>query len=371
MKRILIVEDDPAICRALCDALSVAGYDTRCIEDGLEGLNAAKAMKPDLLLLDVMLPSMNGFEICNSLRESGYTFPVFILTSLTEEARRMQGLETGADDYICKPFSIKELLLRIKNTLNREEKLRERSTELENEIAKAREIQLKSLPGKAPDVAGLDIYGTMIPAETVGGDYYDYIQLSSGRIGIIIADVCGKGLAAAMLVQKLQGVVCSFTGAGVKAIEMAQIISERMKDGLPKGEFITFAIAVYDPADRSAELVRAGHLPFLFFDASEVKEIKPAGLWLGPMPSKVFSEHIVIENISVKKNNILLMITDGITECVNQLGEEYGLERLKLFSYANEEAAGTVAGRILDGLNTFRSSVNLKDDTTLIVIKGT
>ncbi|NUN09174.1 MAG: SpoIIE family protein phosphatase [Ignavibacteriaceae bacterium] len=367
MKRILIVEDDPAISKALCDALNVAGYDTRCIEDGLEGLNTAKAMKPDLLLLDVMLPSMNGFEICTALRVNGYTFPVFMLTSLTEEARRMQGLETGADEYISKPFSIKELLLRIKNTLNREEKLRERSAELENEIAKAREIQLKSLPGKAPDVPGLEIYGTMIPAETVGGDYYDYIQLSEGRTGIIIADVCGKGLAAAMLVQKLQGVVCSFTGAGVKAGEMAKIISERMKDGLPKGGFITFAIAVYDPGNHSVELVRAGHLPFLFSGKEGVKEIKPAGLWLGPMPSKAFGDNIVVENITINKNDLLIMITDGVTECVNEGGEEYGLERLKplLTSF------GSVAERILNELNTFRGSVNLKDDTTLIVIKGT
>ena len=119
MSKVLIVEDEQAIVEILNFNLQKEGYETAQALDGLEGLNAARELDPDLILLDVMLPGMNGFDICRTLREEGRTVPILMLTAREEEADKVLGLETGADDYITKPFSMRELLARVKANIRR------------------------------------------------------------------------------------------------------------------------------------------------------------------------------------------------------------------------------------------------------------
>ncbi len=119
MIRILVVEDDPAISTGLKASLETEGYKILVVNDGEEGLNAAMNENPTLILLDIMLPSMSGLEICMKLRNKGVVTPIIMLTARTEEADKLLGFELGADDYVTKPFSMKELLARIKAILKR------------------------------------------------------------------------------------------------------------------------------------------------------------------------------------------------------------------------------------------------------------
>lgn len=121
MKKILLVEDDAAMALGLENALREGGYETQTACTGPEGFRLAKAYQPDLLLLDLMLPGMSGLEICKRLRDAGLTTPVIMLTSKSEENDKVLGLELGADDYVTKPFSLRELLARVKAHLRREE----------------------------------------------------------------------------------------------------------------------------------------------------------------------------------------------------------------------------------------------------------
>lgn len=120
MKRILVVEDDQAILRGLKDALTQEHYDVLTCSDGTDGLNTAKSKKVDAIVLDVMLPGMNGFDVCRALRSEGNQVPVLMLTGKGEESDKVLGLELGADDYLTKPFSIRELLARVKALLRRQ-----------------------------------------------------------------------------------------------------------------------------------------------------------------------------------------------------------------------------------------------------------
>jgi len=119
MKRILIIEDDPAIIKGLEEFLASEHYQIITAMDGQEGYKKALSEKPDLILLDLMLPSMNGQEICQKLRTEKIMIPILMLTSKREETDKVLGLELGADDYITKPFSIRELHARIKAHLRR------------------------------------------------------------------------------------------------------------------------------------------------------------------------------------------------------------------------------------------------------------
>jgi two-component system response regulator VicR len=118
-KTVLIVEDEQNIVDILAFNLSREGYDTMEAYDGATGLQLALEHNPDLILLDLMLPGMNGFEVCRRIRETGSTIPVLMLTAREEEADKVMGLELGADDYITKPFSMRELLARVKTNIRR------------------------------------------------------------------------------------------------------------------------------------------------------------------------------------------------------------------------------------------------------------
>jgi DNA-binding response OmpR family regulator len=121
MKRILIIEDDPAISKGLQESLENEHYQVLSADDGKDGYDMALKEKPDLILLDLMLPTMNGQDICRKLREDGMTMPILMLTSKREETDKVLGLELGADDYITKPCSLPELHARIKANLRRTE----------------------------------------------------------------------------------------------------------------------------------------------------------------------------------------------------------------------------------------------------------
>lgn len=120
-KTILVVEDDAGIRVVLQDALTSQGYEVAAAENGIKGLELAKELRPDLVILDVMLPLMDGFEVCKRIRKEGITSPVMMLTVKDEEVDKVLGLELGADDYVTKPFSVKELLARVKALLRRVE----------------------------------------------------------------------------------------------------------------------------------------------------------------------------------------------------------------------------------------------------------
>jgi len=119
MEKILIIEDEESILMALTDDLALEGYEVASARDGLQGLSMAKEKGHDLIILDIMLPKMDGFEVCKQLRQAGVGTPILMLTAKSQEIDKVLGLELGADDYVTKPFSPRELLARVKAILRR------------------------------------------------------------------------------------------------------------------------------------------------------------------------------------------------------------------------------------------------------------
>ena len=119
MARILIVEDEPDMVLGLKDNFEFEGYEVLTASDGQAGLDRARAQKPDLVVLDIMLPKLSGLEVCKTLRGEGFTAPIIMLTARGQEIDKVVGLELGADDYVTKPYSSRELLARIKAVLRR------------------------------------------------------------------------------------------------------------------------------------------------------------------------------------------------------------------------------------------------------------
>ena len=119
MKRILLVEDNPDLVYGLRNNLEIEGYDVSVAEDGPTGMQAARELQPDLVILDLMLPGLDGYRVLRAIREGGSAVPVLILTARGEEADKVRGFRLGADDYVTKPFGVLELLARVEALLRR------------------------------------------------------------------------------------------------------------------------------------------------------------------------------------------------------------------------------------------------------------
>jgi DNA-binding response OmpR family regulator len=134
MTTVLAIEDDPAILRGLCDNLRFEGYDVIAASDGETGYRMQQERKPDLIVLDLMLPRMSGFEFCRKLRGEGIQTPILMLTARSEEPDRVLGLDLGADDYVTKPFSVRELMARVRALLRRSQAGPEGAPDLPDEL---------------------------------------------------------------------------------------------------------------------------------------------------------------------------------------------------------------------------------------------
>src|ERR1700688_1303361 len=206
---ILVVDDAPANLQVLTGMLKDRGYKARPVPSGKLALLAARRDPPDLILLDINMPEMNGYEVCERLKADDNLkgIPVIFISALTEPMDKVKAFAIGGVDYLTKPFQMEELHARVETHL----KLRRLQIELEEysrhlELARerlkldlelAREVQRGFLPQRLPEVPGYEFFAYYDSAFEVGGDYYDFILLPRQRVAVLLGDVAGKGVVAA------------------------------------------------------------------------------------------------------------------------------------------------------------------------------
>jgi CheY-like chemotaxis protein len=220
MSRILIVEDDPAILCGLRDNLQFESHEVLTAVDGEAGYRSACEHAPDLVILDLMLPKLSGYDLCRRVRGEGFSAPILMLSARSQEGDRVVGLDLGANDYVSKPFSLRELLARVRALLRREREHRFDEAQLGGEMEMAAHVQQGLFPRVLPSAPGLDYAGICRPARGVSGDYYDFMPLGDGKLGLLLADISGKGMPAALLGASLHG--ASSAGARRKASRRAR-----------------------------------------------------------------------------------------------------------------------------------------------------
>src|SRR5437016_3596000 len=212
---ILVVDDTPANLQVLAGMLKDRGYKVRPVPSGKLALLAAGRDPPDLILLDINMPEMSGYEVCEHLKADDLLkgIPVIFISALTEQLDKVKAFAIGGVDYLTQPFQMEELHARVETHL----KLRRLQIELEEytrdlELARerlkldlelAREVQRGFLPLHLPEVPGYEFFAYYESAFEIGGDYYDFIPLPRQRVAVMLGDVSGKGVAAALLMAQL------------------------------------------------------------------------------------------------------------------------------------------------------------------------
>lgn len=231
---------------------------------------------------------------------------------------------------------------------------------LDRDAEEARAMQQALLPKSSPYIPGFVISGRSVPARAVGGDWYDFIPFPDGRWGIVLADVSGKGTAAALLMSATRGMLRSLAEACCSPREVLTKLNELLVSDFPAGKFVTMVYAVLDPAARTVVFANAGHLrPLLINGGTEQFLEVERGLPLG-LVSGDYSE----TQISLTAGAKLIFYSDGITEATNARDEEYGLCRLAEHAIKPEASALS----ILDEVQSFSNGSGVRDDASVVFV---
>jgi serine phosphatase RsbU (regulator of sigma subunit) len=242
--------------------------------------------------------------------------------------------------------------------------------QIESELAIARAMQAAILPARFPSVPGCAGAARMVPAATMGGDFYDYLELPDGRLGLVVADVSGKGVPAAFFMAvartNLREIALHSSAPGECLNRTNQVVLEQN----PMDLFVTILYAVFDPASGSMSYANAGHNPPCLRHADGTVEmlVGGPGLVLGALPGINYTDH----RLQLHPGDCLILYTDGITEAFNEVNEPYGEERLKaeIRAHGGGEVS-TLVERILDSVKRFAGTAAQSDDITLVAFHRT
>jgi sigma-B regulation protein RsbU (phosphoserine phosphatase) len=371
---ILIVDDTPANLRLLSQILIEQGYHVRPVPDGRLALAAVDAEQPDLILLDIRMPEMNGFEVCECLKANARNcnIPVIFISALDAVYDKVKAFGVGGADYITKPFQVDEVLARVEThmALQRLQKqLQAANIKMIQELALAGEIQASFLPQKLPTLPGWQLTASLIPARETSGDFYDFISLPEGRVGIVVADVCDKGAGAALYM------ALSWTLIRTYALEypsqperVLYDVNRRITEDTNANRFVTVFYGILTPESGMLAYSNAGHCPPLLIrnnDSSSIGKLSNTGIPLG-----IFGEVTWKQEISqINPGQVLALYSDGITEAENQEGVFLGEDRLVHSLKSNlGHTAQEIHDAVLSDTQKFVGEAAQSDDIALVVL---
>ena len=373
LESILLVDDNPINLQVLCQILEGIGCDLLAATDGESALAIAREQQPVLILLDIVMPGMDGFEACRRLKADPVTreIPVVFLSAMDGTSDKVRGLQLGALDFLSKQFEPEEVIVRVTThlTLTRLARLVQHQKEqLEEELRVVSQLQRNLLPPRLPELPGLKLAAHYQTSWFAGGDYYDVAALADGRYGFIIADAEGHSSPATVLM----AMTCALFRSCPDALRGPGEMLEHLNDNLLKvnrDSFITAAYAVYDPADRSVRIARAGHPhPILFRAETRRAEVCYChGMAvLGALPT----EHFPPTAITLEPGDRLLLYTDGVTESFNPAREQFGPARLARALEATgsrrpEEVVAAIAAEVV----CFAEGVPADDDQAMLLLE--
>jgi sigma-B regulation protein RsbU (phosphoserine phosphatase) len=370
MAKVLVVEDDSGIALGLEDALRIEGHQVELATSGAVASRRAIDETFDLILLDVLLPGKNGFDVCREVRASGLDTPIIFLSALAQESDRISGLNLGANDYVVKPFSSSELMARVRGLLRYAECSRRDRRRFEHELEDARKVQERLAPLSSPAVDGLDYAGMCSPAHGVSGDYYDFFTLPSGSLAMLLVDVCGKGMPAALLAASLHSAVRACAPAADKRCgALLRSVNRLLFEATAEDRFATMFYSVYDPEDRTLTWTNAGHCPPWWLRMHRLcirldSLTPPVGL-LPEIEATERTSHLA-------PGDLVLIVSDGIPESRNRAGEEFGDLRIdQALSTARGLSASCLCAKLLEDVREFAPGCPQADDRTVVAARLT
>lgn len=367
-------------------------------EQGLITLVDQKANDPMKTLVRAMVSTSSHEQFHLTQALVGWMHlnkkPLLLNNPRTDERFRGIQWEESIRSLLCVPMMIKSELKGVLTLLNKKDgkefgeddqrllaiiaaqsaqvvenaRLTERELQLvkmQEELRLAAKIQTELLPKTPPEVPGYDIAGRSIPAQAVGGDYFDFIPIAGNRLALCLGDVSGKGLTAAMLMANVQATLRGQASVTLSASECVQRANRLLFQSTSPEKFVTLFYSVLDGT--TLHFCNAGHdHPFLFDDAPEPRRLNAGGIILAMMEDFPFEE----ESVTLSPDSLLVIASDGITEAMNTQMEQFGEARLvDVIRAHRERPAGEIIDAIVGAAKTHAGAAPQSDDMTVIVMK--
>ena len=379
--RVLVVDDTEVNRDLLARRLKALGHEVAFAENGRRALAMLQESEFDLVLLDIMMPELDGYQVLERLRADPERshIPVIMISAVDEIESVVRCIELGAADYLPKPFNPVVLRARVGATLEKkrlQDRERLRVRELERELEIGREIQRGFLPDSLPQPAGWEIASAFHPARQVGGDFYDAFPLADGRIALAVADVCDKGVGAALFMALFRSLLRSHAelhGQGSPAAGACTSVVALTNDYIARTHgrsnmFATIFFGILDPATGELTWVNAGHVPPVVRRSSGALErLAPTGPAVGLMPGSSFAAQAT----TLGRGDALLVLTDGVTDERGPSGAFYGEDPLLAILAESSPGAQALLSRIEQSVGSHRGATERSDDLTMLAVSRT
>jgi serine phosphatase RsbU (regulator of sigma subunit) len=383
--RILLVDDNPRNLQMLLQFLGGRGHTLLVAKSGEAALEIAAKSRPAVILLDVMMPGIDGFETCRRLKADERTrdAAVLFLSAAGETEQKLSGFEAGGVDYITKPIQGEEVVARVNTHLTIRRlnvELQARMRQIERELALVQQMQRQLLPPTLPRIDTLELAAHYSTSRYAGGDYYDVVALPEGapgspprRWGILVADVSGHGTPAAVTMAMTRTAFHACPELHADPAAVLRAINDHFEYLWEETGFVTAFYGVYDAPARVLRFASAGH-PRPLLCRGGVSEGAGAGaveelcceatipLMIGPLAAIESAE------VTVRPGDRLLFYTDGIVERMNPAGDFYGPERLaECLKAARAGDAAETVRQIIESVEQFAVGRESADDQTLLI----
>lgn len=358
--RVLVADDQEDVLVAARLLLKSEGFLTECASDPDSVVAGVKRFLPDLVLMDLnysrdTTSGAEGLDLLDRLARLSHRPKVVVMTAWGSIELAVEAMRRGAVDFVLKPWENARLI----ETLRKHAGSAGAWT-IAEDLQIAARVQAGLLPRQQPVLDTLDCWGYCRQAGAVGGDFYDFLDLEPGRAALILGDISGKGIAAALLMAHLQASLRATCAVGSRNLaEWVREVNRDMHRTVPEGSFSTLFLGVYDDASRALDYVNCGHVPPLICRAEgEVARLETTAPPLGILPS------IAVEsgNIQLGAGDRLLICSDGVVEAARNGAElgEAGL--LALWREAPEQGPEDLAARVVAW-----SGAEPADDLTLLL----
>jgi len=391
---ILIVDDVPANLYLLSEMLTRQGFKIRSAINGHMALMATRAAPPDLILLDINMPGMSGFEVCQHLiaDEDTRDIPIIFISALDETADKVKAFTVGGRDYVTKPFQLQEVLARVETHLalrdlqaelqqandELERRVEERTAQvvqlavekgqLEHELHMAREVQASFLPRETPQVPGWEFVARWRPAREVAGDYYDFIPGDERELGLVIADAAGKGMPAALFMVLTRSIVRASVDRAPSPSKGINHANRLLCADASEGMFVTLFYALLNPETGEVTYVNAGHNPPLLCraDHEQLTQLGPTGMALGVMTDTQFEQGTV----HLQPGDFIVLYTDGVPDATDAQERGFGMDRLQRVILDHRRAhAADIVDALEQAIDDFAGPGDPFDDIAIVLAK--
>ena len=378
--QILVVDDEPdlefLILQKFRKKINAKEYRFHFAQNGEEALEKLKNNASiNLILTDINMPVMDGLTLLSRINELGNRLLRSVIVSAYGDMENIRiAMNRGAYDFITKPINLSDLEITIEKSLREIELYqqaitsRERLIALHQELDIARKIQTSILPKTFPNRDEFDIFAEMITAKKVGGDLYDFFFLDKNRLAVIIGDVSGKGIAAAMLMAVCKTLLKATAYKGIPADDVLSEVNNMLVEESPINMFVTVFFGVLDIRNGAFEYSNGGHnLPYLVTSDKNVTQLENiGGLVLGAIKNMEYQSNLIM----LKPGESLFFYTDGITEAFNHENDEFDEKRLE-GSLRKSKSLSTkeIVENVLEDVKAFSNDTEQSDDITCLSLR--